>query len=55
MDPLKETMLVFYVDAEQRHCVDAEFALRQIDEYLRSSLSERLRRSELDRRAEALT
>ncbi|KAH8121223.1 thiamine pyrophosphate enzyme, N-terminal TPP binding domain-containing protein [Trichoderma asperelloides] len=54
VDPLKESMLVFYIDAEQRYRVDAETALKQITEYLRGHLSEKLSSAEFDRRAEAL-
>ncbi|KAK2000877.1 thiamine diphosphate-binding protein [Colletotrichum falcatum] len=53
VDPLKQSMLVFYIDAEQRYRVDAEVALDQIVGYLRSSLAERLTSPVLDRRAEA--
>ncbi|KAF5244655.1 hypothetical protein FAUST_2171 [Fusarium austroamericanum] len=55
VDPLKESMLVFYIDAEQRYRVDAEVALRQITEYLQSNLSEKLSSVEFDRRAHALS
>ncbi|KAK1964423.1 thiamine diphosphate-binding protein [Colletotrichum sublineola] len=55
VDPLKQSMLVFYIDAEQRYRVDAEVALDQIVDYLRGSLAERLTSPELDRRAEATT
>lgn len=54
VDPLKESMLVFYIDAEQRYRVDAEVALKQIVEHLRGPLAERLTNTELDRRSEAL-
>ncbi|KAK2930623.1 hypothetical protein FoTM2_008133 [Fusarium oxysporum f. sp. vasinfectum] len=54
VDPLKESMLVFYIDAEQRYRVDAEISLRQITDYLRASLSEKLATSEFDRREQAL-
>lgn len=54
VDPLKESMLVFYIDAEQRYRVDAETALKQIVEYLRGSLADKLSGAEHDRRAEAL-
>ncbi|KAF5603813.1 Benzoylformate decarboxylase [Fusarium subglutinans] len=54
VDPLKESMLVFYIDAEQRYRVDAETSLRQITDYLRASLSEKLATSEFDRREQAL-
>lgn len=55
VDPLKESMLVFYIDAEQRYRVDAEIAVKQITEYLRGPLSEKISSAELDRRAKALT
>ncbi|KAF5566548.1 Benzoylformate decarboxylase, partial [Fusarium napiforme] len=54
VDPLKESMLVFYIDAEQRYRVDAETSLRQITDYLRASLSEKLATAEFDRREQAL-
>ncbi|KAG4258910.1 hypothetical protein FPRO03_13376 [Fusarium proliferatum] len=54
VDPLKESMLVFYIDAEQRYRVDAETSLRQITDYLRASLSEKLATAEFDRREQSL-
>jgi thiamine pyrophosphate-dependent acetolactate synthase large subunit-like protein len=54
VDPLKESMLVFYIDAEQRYRVDAEVALKQIVEYLRGPLAEKLTSTDFDRRAEVL-
>lgn len=54
VDPLKESMLVFYIDAEQRYRVDAEIALNQITEYLQNNLTEKLSSAEHDARGEAL-
>ncbi|KAF4449686.1 hypothetical protein F53441_7087 [Fusarium austroafricanum] len=54
VDPLKESMLVFYIDAEQRYRVDAKTALRQITQYLQAHLSEKLSSPEFERRGQAL-
>ncbi|KAJ4111512.1 hypothetical protein NW768_011866 [Fusarium equiseti] len=54
VDPLKESMLVFYINAEQRYRVDAETSLKQITEYLQTNLSERLEADEFRARAEKL-
>ncbi|KAI1073305.1 hypothetical protein LB507_010788 [Fusarium sp. FIESC RH6] len=54
VDPLKESMLVFYIDAEQRYRVDAEIALKQITEYLQNNLAEKLSSADFDSRAQAL-
>ncbi|KAM0277679.1 hypothetical protein ACHAQH_005622 [Verticillium albo-atrum] len=54
VDPLKQSMLVFYIDALQRYRADAEIALRQIVSYLQPSLSQTLNTPEFDRRWQAL-
>jgi thiamine pyrophosphate-dependent acetolactate synthase large subunit-like protein len=54
VDPLKESMLVFYIDAEQRYRVDAEIALKQITEYLQNNLTGKLSSTDYTTRAEAL-
>lgn len=54
VDPLKESMLVFYIDAEQRYRVDAEIALKQITEYLQSNFADKLSSAEYDSRAQTL-
>ncbi|KAF3004745.1 hypothetical protein E8E13_000035 [Curvularia kusanoi] len=54
VDPLKESMLVFYIDAEQRYRVNAKVALRQITAHLRGPLTEKLTSINLDHRAEYL-
>ncbi|KAF5658698.1 Benzoylformate decarboxylase [Fusarium heterosporum] len=54
VDPLKESMLVFYIDAEQCYRVDAETALKQITECLQGQLAEKLSAANLESRAKAL-
>ncbi|KAM0187757.1 hypothetical protein ACHAPI_010985 [Fusarium lateritium] len=54
VDPLKESMLVFYIDAEQRYRVDAETALKQITDFLHIHSRERLASTEFKSRATAL-
>lgn len=56
VDPLKQTMLVFYVDAQQRFRVDSETALTQINNFLRtdSASVQRLADSVFGQRWEAL-
>ncbi|KAL1598197.1 hypothetical protein SLS59_007207 [Nothophoma quercina] len=49
VDPLKQLMLVFYIDAQQRYRVDAETAITQIVSYLKSFLLEKLASKEMDR------
>ncbi|KAH6869693.1 thiamine pyrophosphate enzyme, N-terminal TPP binding domain-containing protein [Thelonectria olida] len=52
VDPIKQTMLVFYIDATRRYRVDAGVALRQIVEFLKSSSAavEQLSGPEFERR-----
>lgn len=54
VDPLKESMLVFYIDAQQRYRVDTQVALEQITEYLRGPLAKELATGDVERRAETL-
>ncbi|KAM0325130.1 hypothetical protein ACHAQA_007669 [Verticillium albo-atrum] len=54
VDPLKQSMLVFYIDALQRYRVDAETALRQIVEHLQGHYAAQLASPDYDRRSEAL-
>ncbi|PVI02834.1 thiamine diphosphate-binding protein [Periconia macrospinosa] len=55
VDPLKQSMLVFYLDAQERYRADAETALTQIVEYLRSSaVAEKLADEKFERRWSAL-
>jgi thiamine pyrophosphate-dependent acetolactate synthase large subunit-like protein len=54
-DPLKQSMLVFYIDAQHRYRVDAVTALRQIVvELSQAPFTERLASADLERRAQAL-
>lgn len=56
VDPLKQTMLVFYIDAQQRFRVDAETAFTQLNEYLGTNAAaiERLAGPTFDERWTAL-
>lgn len=54
VDPLKGSMLMFYIDAQQRYRVDTQVALEQITEYIRGPLAKQLATAEVDSRAEAL-
>ncbi|KAH7336656.1 thiamine pyrophosphate enzyme, N-terminal TPP binding domain-containing protein [Rhexocercosporidium sp. MPI-PUGE-AT-0058] len=54
VDPLKQSMLVFYINAQQRYRVDAETAINQIVAHLKTTCSERLATSTFDDRWKAL-
>lgn len=54
VDPLKQSMLVYYINAQQRYKVDAETAIRQIVSYLQTARSEQLSTSKFDDRWKAL-
>ena len=54
VDPLKQSMLVFYINAQQRYRVDAETAVRQIVAHLQTNCSERLSSSDFNDRWNAL-
>ncbi|KAH6661795.1 thiamine pyrophosphate enzyme, N-terminal TPP binding domain-containing protein [Plectosphaerella plurivora] len=56
VDPLKQTMLVFYVDAQQRFRVDAKTAITQLNEFLRADASavQRLKEPVFEKRCKAL-
>lgn len=55
VDPLKQSMLVFYLDAQERYRADATIALEQIVEYLRSSaVTQKLADDKFARRWSAL-
>jgi thiamine pyrophosphate-dependent acetolactate synthase large subunit-like protein len=54
VDPLKQSMLVFYINAQQRYRVDAETAVNQLVAYLKSSCSGKLEASSFDDRWKAL-
>ncbi|EMD94618.1 hypothetical protein COCC4DRAFT_147855 [Bipolaris maydis ATCC 48331] len=54
VDPLKQSMLLFYINAQQRYRVDSEIAISQITAYLNTTLAEKLATPEFDRRWEKL-